>query len=434
MANVRASWAARAPTLLESLLFLALMTGPPKFRYRDVTASLTGAIDSAVLVQIAVWTCGGLWAFARLYPTALKWRAAPVVSGVQVLGALFIVAMSLSIWRSPGVLLTAFMLGQLAVMLLFAWVFVTRFGPSTYLRHLFAGVFILTLIMGVAVVLAPELVLVGSNLRIRGDRIAPTGPVAAMSLVFCLSNIPRLSSALFWPALAFFGVMLAASRTRTAYVSFLVYLAMGFIAGKGLRVRKLVPLLAGLTLSLFLLEAVTQTTDYLVRDTATVQTMSDRVPLWEHLTKTVMREEPLTGLGYYAASRILAPQYNSSLGNAHSAFFEVLVGGGLVGAAGYLMLCASLLWCAGRLLHVASGQPNAVATVGLLSVVLIQGITSSEALNAGPIGFTFWSLTALLPALYRESASQTVFYTQRLARRRPVTARVQPATARRSFS
>ena len=385
-------------------------------------------------MQIAVWLCGGLWVFARLYPVLLRRGTVPVVNRVQVIGGLFIAALSLSIWRSPGVLLTAFMLGQLAVMLAFAWIFVARFGSTSYVRHLAAGVFLVALMIGAAALLAPELVIAGSENRLRGEWIAPTGPVAAMALAFCLSNVLRLRSAFFWPTLAFLGALLAASQTRTAYVAFLVYLAVGFIAGKGLRVRKLVPLLAGLTLSLFLLDALRRTTDYVVRDTATIQTMSDRVPLWEHLTKTVMLKEPLTGLGYYAASRVLAPQYNSSLGNAHSAFFEVLVGGGLVGAAGYLVLCASLLWYAGRLLHVASGQANAVATVGLLSVVLIQGITSSEALNAGPIGFTFWSLTALLPALYRESASQTVFYTQRLARRGPVTARVQPATARRSFS
>ena len=58
--------------------------------------------------------------------------------------------------------------------------------------------------------------------------------------------------------------------------------------------------------------------------------MSARIPLWQHLTSTVMREAPLTGLGYYAASRVYAIEFNRGLGNAHSAFFEVLLGGGLV--------------------------------------------------------------------------------------------------------
>jgi O-antigen ligase len=432
MASVHASWPARAPTPLESLLFLGLMTGPPKFRYRDVTASLTGAVDSVVLLQIVVWTCGGLWVFARLYPTIVKSRLAPVASGVQVLGALFIVAMSLSIWRSPGVMLTGFMLGQFVVMLLFAWVFAARFGPSIYLRHLFAGVVVLALLMAVAVFLAPELVIVGGSQRFRGDRIAPAGPVAAMALVFCLSNAPPLRSALFWPAMAFFGAMLAASRTRTAYIAFVAYLVVGFIRGKGLRVRRLVPLLVGLALSLFLLDAVTQPAEYLIREEGSVQTMSGRLPLWGYLFATVMRDEPLIGLGYYAASRIVAPQYNPGLGNAHSAFFEVLVGGGLVGLAAYLVLCASLLWYAGRLLGTAGGQPNAVAAVGLLCIALIQGITGSEALNAGPIGFTFWSMTALLPAMCREAASRTVINPQRVRLGRRASS-VQPAAVGRTF-
>jgi hypothetical protein len=60
---------------LNSLLFLMLMSGPPKLRGRDPFASLAGAIDGAVLFQIAVWTCGGLWVLARLYPAVLRRRS-----------------------------------------------------------------------------------------------------------------------------------------------------------------------------------------------------------------------------------------------------------------------------------------------------------------------------------------------------------------------
>ena len=114
------------------------------------------------------------------------------------------------------------------------------------------------------------------------------------------------------------------------------------------------------------MDAFSSTTDYLVRDPGSVETMSDRIPLWQHLTTVVMREAPITGLGYYAASRVVATEYNPGLGNAHSVFFEVLVGGGILGAALYLVLCASLVWFAVRLLWVASGQPSAVAAAGLL--------------------------------------------------------------------
>src|SRR5688572_970875 len=115
MANVRADTPGRTPTVFDSLLFLALMSGPPKFRQRDVFASLAGAIDPVVMIHVGVWTCGGLWVLARLYPALLRHKVVPSVNPAQAIGALFIAALSLSLWDSPGVLLTAFTLGQFAV-------------------------------------------------------------------------------------------------------------------------------------------------------------------------------------------------------------------------------------------------------------------------------------------------------------------------------
>jgi O-antigen ligase len=131
--------------------------------------------------------------------------------------------------------------------------------------------------------------------------------------------------------------------------------------------------------------------------------MSDRIPLWQYLTSIVMREAPLTGVGYFAASRMYAPQYNPGLGNAHSVFFEVLVAGGILGAALYLVLCGSLVWFAVRLLSFASRRSSALAATGLLSVALLSGVTSPKGIHAGPLGFAFWSTTALLPGLLRQA-------------------------------
>jgi hypothetical protein len=390
-----------APTWFESLLFVALMSGPPRFRDRDVTASLSGAVDEVVILQVGVWAVGGLWVFARICPHLLQRGLVPSLNGAQGLGALLILALGLSIWRSPGVMLTAFTLGQFAVMLGFAWMFVHLYGTATYLRHLIAGLCVITLLIVAATLLSPDLVLSGGATRLRGDRIAPTGAVAAMALVFWLSNAPPLRSAFFWPVLMVFGALLAASQTRTAYVALLAYLAIGYVYGRGLRVRKLVPLMALGAVSLLALDVIAPTADYVVRDSTTIQTMSDRIPLWTHLTTAVMREEPVVGLGYYAASRVLAPQHNEALGNAHSVFFEVLVGGGVVGAAVYLALIGALAWYAARLLRRAGAHPHAVVSAGLLGITLVLSVTGSEGLHAGPLGFTFWSLTALLPALCR---------------------------------
>ena len=106
------------------------MSGPPKFRDRDPFASLAGEIDLAALIQIGVWACGGLWVFARLYPSMVRRGIVPPVNPAQALGALFIAALTLSLWESPGILLTAFTLGQFAVMLGFVWVFTHRPHPE----------------------------------------------------------------------------------------------------------------------------------------------------------------------------------------------------------------------------------------------------------------------------------------------------------------
>ena len=89
---------APAPTRFESLLFLALMSGPPKFGgERELTASLTGVIDLLALSQIGVWAAGALWVFARLYPLALRRGVAPLLNPLQVTAWLLIAALSLSL-------------------------------------------------------------------------------------------------------------------------------------------------------------------------------------------------------------------------------------------------------------------------------------------------------------------------------------------------
>ena len=413
---------ADAPNWFDSLLFLVLMSGPPKFRERDLTASLTGAIDLVVLVHLAVWTCGGLWVLARLYPTVLRRGIVPAVNPAQALGALFIAALTLSASESPGPFLTAFALGQFAVMLSFIWVFTHRFGTSACLRHLFIGVSLLAVVVVAALVLSPEVVfgaravesgVVLGQTRVTAYALTDVGSVAVIGLVLCLSSVPRLRGPAFWGALSLFGGLLVLSRTRSAYVALLAFLVIGFAQGRGLRVRQLIVPLVVFVFGVFVMDAVTSTTAFLMREPESVSTMSDRIPLWQYLTSIVMREAPLTGLGYFAASRVYAPQYNRALGNAHSVFFEVLLGGGILGAALYLVLCGSLVWFAVRLLSVASGRSSAVAATGLLSVALVSGVTAPDGLHAGPLGFAFWSTTALLPGLLREANRARIAADQR---------------------
>src|SRR5207245_2630548 len=41
--------------------FLLLMSGPPKFRVRNTQELVSGSLDFALIIQIAVWLFAGLW-------------------------------------------------------------------------------------------------------------------------------------------------------------------------------------------------------------------------------------------------------------------------------------------------------------------------------------------------------------------------------------
>lgn len=415
MRDARAGRPGLSPTWTDTLLFLALMSGPPKFRDRDPMASLTGSIDAIVLLHIVVWGLGALWVLTRLYSSLVRRGTLSAVTPSQMIGVLLIAGLSLSAYHSPGVLLTVFTLTQFAVMIGFTWLFLHRYGPTTYLRHLFAGVCVLAAMLIGSLLLDPSVVITETMRRFVGYRISPTGTgaVAGVGLIFCLSNVPRLSPVRFWGLVGLFALLLAASRMRTAYVGIMIYLLIGSVYGKGLRVRQFVGVLFALFLGLLALEIASRTTDFIVRETKTIDTLSDRVPLWGYLTETVMRDEPLIGLGYFAATRVLAPNYNQDLGTAHSVFFEVLVGGGIVSAVLYLILCGSLISYAVRLLRVGSGQAEAVAVVGLFVFSLVVGITSTEALHPGVVGFAFWSMPTLLPRMCRQAEARAVVATRR---------------------
>ena len=153
-----ATRAADGPSWFDSLLFVTLMSGPPRFRGRDPYASLTGAIDLVVIVHVAVWACGALWVLARLYPVRCGAGSSPPSIPPSRWCAVHRILDAVDAGVA-GPLLTAYTLGQFAVMLSFTWVFTHRFGAAACLRHLFITVSLLA----VAIVTA-----LGVRARTRG--------------------------------------------------------------------------------------------------------------------------------------------------------------------------------------------------------------------------------------------------------------------------
>jgi O-antigen ligase len=141
--------------------------------------------------------------------------------------------------------------------------------------------------------------------------------------------------------------------------------------------------------------------------------------LWRYLSNITLTQSPWLGLGYYSASRVYGPQYNPGLGNAHSMFFEVLLGGGVLSFALFTALCVTLSAYAVYLLF-KNGDRFSFAIVTLFFATLVFGSMGDE-IDSGPVAMCFWCSVAVLPWLYERSSIRA---THRVESRRqlPVTA------------
>jgi len=131
-----------------------------------------------------------------------------------------------------------------------------------------------------------------------------------------------------------------------------------------------------------------------------VWTLSDRLGLWAYLIDATTSRGPWLGLGYFAASRVYAPEYNPGLGTAHSAFMEVYVGGGLVSLAVFLFIWIVL---AGRVTRLYLSRPDRIgfAIVSLFCAALFLNAIGGE-LQADPAGCCFWCVVVSLPYVQLE--------------------------------
>lgn len=391
------------PNIIDSLIFVLLLSGPPRLRRRDVTLAMRADVDWAVMIELIVWGSGFVWLFIRLYPTVVARGIIPRMWPPQVIGGMFVVGLFSSAWLAPSMVPTAYAISQFAIMLGFCWVFVRRFGPQTYLQHLFWGYLLLALAILLSWIVMPELVVGGrSENRVRGDLIAPAGGVAVLCLVLVLSGTSQLAKRALVIVTGLLLLLLAVSQTRTAYVAFFCFLVIGWMFKGPNLVKKSAPLLVTVMILAALFEFLPSIEQYVVRDEKTVSTMSARVPLWNYLMDITLRESPLIGLGYQSAVRILGPQFLPNIGNAHSVFVEIFVGGGIFGIVLFSLLYISFGLYSVNLMLNWRRSALALSVVGLFAVNAIMSITNIEGITPGPVGFTFWSLTALFPAVLDE--------------------------------
>lgn len=376
------------------LCFLALFSGPPRIRARDPLASLRAEIDWVVLLHLLVWLIGAFWVLRQAYQLLVQ-RRRVALSWIHLLALALSLLLGLSLFGSPGPWLTLFRALQMLVMVLFGLFWVEKRGLPGALHSLFWGYAALGLLIGAAALFRPELVFAGA--RVRGDYIANAGGIGALGFILLISYPPRLPRWLSAALLGLFASLLVFSLTRSSYIAVMLFLLLSAIRRPNApALRSLYPVLGMLVLMLLVFGLMPAVVAWIVRDSASLESFSGRIPLWRYLVPIMLRKSPLLGLGFYAASRIYSVQFNAGIGTAHSAFIEVLIGGGVPA-------CGAFLAVVGGSLRKALGgfvrrgkEPQVFVSFALLLAVLCLGIVSEEMVIASPTALSFWIVVSVI--------------------------------------
>jgi hypothetical protein len=402
---IHASLLYKHPTVTAASLFLLILSGPPKFRVRDPGASLRGDTDWVVILHVVVWGLAGLWVLLQICKRFQAKRPLLRLRLPQILGLAMILCLAMSARVSDAPALTAFKVYQMLVSLLFTQIFAERFGVWTSLKTMLWGNALLCIAIAICAFLAPDLVWTPSEFnpdpsRLFGDLIAQTGVVSVLAIILLLTSVRKIWRTLPLSLLALFLALLVLSLLRTAYITVFVFFALVLLRRPNIKpLRRLAYSLCAFLLMSYACGWLPSLSQY--RNPETISTLGDRVGLWRHLTAVTLSQSPWFGLGYYSASRIHGPEYNPGLGTAHSMFFEVLAGGGIVSFVLLISLCIGLSIYTARLLYLRRDRFS-FATAALFIACLLLGFTE-ETIDSGPVAISFWYSAAVLPCLYEWS-------------------------------
>jgi len=399
----------RHVTATAAVLFLLILSGPPRIRIRDPEASLRGDVDWVVVIHLLVWGLGGLWVLLQMTQRFLGGRPLLRLQLPQILGLAMVVCLGASVWESSAPALTAFKVYQMLVSLLFTQIFVEEFGARNTLKTILLGVTLLCIALALCALVAPDVVWTGSDFnpdpsRLRGDLIASSGVVSTLAIILLLIGVRKLWRPLPLVLLAIFLSLLVLSLMRTAYVVTLVFFLLVFLKRRPARApRQFAYALCVCVLALYVCGRLPRLSQY--RDPQNISDLDDRMGLWRYLTTVTLSHSPWRGLGYYSASRVYGPQYNPGLGVAHSMFVEVLSGGGVPSLALLIALCTTLSLYSVRLLCNTRDRLS-FATASVFVACLLFGFMGDE-IDAGPVAIGFWYSASVLPWLYRQSWKRT---------------------------
>jgi len=389
----------RQATLATTLLFLLIFSGPPKFRIRAPEASLRGDMDWVVVMHILVWGLAGAWVLRQLVEPGRITRLLKRLSLPQKLGLTMTLCLAVSAVLSKAPAFSLFKIYQMAVTLLFMQLFVDRFGHKNCLRKIFWGTVLLCGAIAACSVVAPDMVWIASDFnpnpsRLVGYLIAPTGSVSVFAIILLLTGVRKIWRAVPLALMSVCLGLLAFSLLRTAYLVMFGFVVLALIKRPDAKALKQFAYASGaLALGLYAYELLPKLSNY--RQPEDVANLGDRIGLWSYLSHITLTQSPWLGLGYYSASRLYGPLYNTALGNAHSMFLEILLGGGVVSLALFMALCIMLSVQAAYLLFKNRDRFTfAIATLFFASLVF--GAMGDE-IDSGPVAMCFWYSATVLP-------------------------------------
>ena len=398
--------------IFTTILFLLIFSGPPKFRVRDVDASLSGELDFALIVQVIVWLIAGAWVARQLWLSHKGSRPPVRFRFAHVLAMSLMALLTVGARTSLAPELTLFKVFQLSVDFFFCLIFIEWHGIEKFLGLLQSGYLLLCATIAALALFVPDFVFAESEtgaMRLEGRLITEAGTAAAFALMLMLGSRRKVRAFWFWFGLC--GFILVASLTRNAWAAVGAFIILALWKRPRLPRIALIYILCGIMAVTGLFGGAAQLDRY--RDPANVYTLSDRLGLWAFLTDSVMSRSPLLGLGYVAGTRTLGPEYNPDLGSGHSIFFEVFVGGGLLSLGVFFLLLGTLGVQALRAMT-THGRASDFTICALFFAAVLMGAVGGE-LDSTPYAFTFWGLVAALPLLRERLAHSMPLQPQALA-------------------
>lgn len=399
------------PTAWVTILPVAMILATEyKFRQRTLADSLSGSVDPAVLVELAVY--GLVVSYLVLFVVSPPQLRRP--TAIQFFMRGYAVAMMLSVAYSEYPQLGAVRGAQLLITVLCASAIATRAGRRQMLQlaHAYVALVCASVFIGLWY-RVPFSHLQASRFSWIYMHPVTAGAMLALGLVIATGLMTNRSALPYgldhWPRpvyLAALAVMLGgllATETRGAIGAAVAGLFVTVFLTIPRRERLPVGLVAGLggglAIALFIGPIVT----FLARGESAenLATVSNRTELWG-IAIDLVAERPLTGWGLATSRGIFYDKVG--LGGAHNAFVNVLVDGGLIGAGLWLCFVIAVGWGIRRLQKI--GHRDAPLLAGLLATLTVNGLTV-EGVGSGIGMSALWLLLvgAWVGVLQREVAT-----------------------------